>query len=286
MAKYYLVDFENVGIKGLEGLEELSNDDYVHLFSTPHGKKLNSVTLERFNSVHLQMHNAPVKDQSVDKHLVSYLGYLLGKGNKSGSVIVISNDRGYDDIINFWKRERRIACQRSCSIKKALSEKAASNSVAAKVSVSKKNTVSEVDAKPAVTKASASQKNPVPKAATKPVASMTSPNRKNTEAKVETKPTLTITSAGQKNTATMVTTKPRAIMVPTFTETQGTGIEYDIRKALIKERYDYRIISYVEALGTEHYGKEGGKQMIYRSLIERYGPYRGRDIFHIIKKLL
>ena len=123
MSTYYLVDFENVGLKGLEGLETLSKDDILHLFSTTKGTKLDSVELERFNTVQWKMHNAPVKDQSVDKHLVSYLGYLLGTKNKSDFVIIISNDSGYDDIISFWKKECDVKIQRSSSIKKMLPTK-------------------------------------------------------------------------------------------------------------------------------------------------------------------
>ena len=49
----------------------------------------------------------PVRKQSVDMHLVSYLGYLIGKNKgKDCRYIIISRDNDYDNIIQFWKKNK------------------------------------------------------------------------------------------------------------------------------------------------------------------------------------
>jgi hypothetical protein len=110
---YYLVDFENVANKGLEGADKLSKNDYVHLFSTKNGPKMTTATLSTFNSTNLKVHEVPAKNQSVDMHLVSYLGFLIGKDGKSSNYVIVSKDSDYINIIKYWKRENNITINSS-----------------------------------------------------------------------------------------------------------------------------------------------------------------------------
>ncbi|MBQ9720135.1 MAG: hypothetical protein IJV64_05500, partial [Oscillospiraceae bacterium] len=89
---YYLIDFENVGLKGLEGAQNLTKNDWVHLFSTRNAPKINTATLANFNATNLLVHEVPAKSQSVDMHLVSYLGYLLGSHETAPQIVILSND--------------------------------------------------------------------------------------------------------------------------------------------------------------------------------------------------
>ena len=50
----------------------------------------------------------PAKKQSIDMHLVSYLGLLIGKDGKSSNYVIVSKDSDYINIINYWKRENSI----------------------------------------------------------------------------------------------------------------------------------------------------------------------------------
>ena len=47
MQVFYLVDFENVGVNGLRGIETVAGSDSIHLFSTNKGTKLDVKTLSR-----------------------------------------------------------------------------------------------------------------------------------------------------------------------------------------------------------------------------------------------
>ena len=105
---YYLIDFENVHEDGLSGSEKLGKYDHVHLFSSKNAPKISIEKLTRFNSVDLSFHEIPVGNQSLDMHLVSYLGYLIGiNANNKYKYVIISNDSDYDKIISFWKNKNK-----------------------------------------------------------------------------------------------------------------------------------------------------------------------------------
>ncbi len=58
------------------------------------------------NGVDIIGYKTPTGNQSLDKHLVAYLGFLLGKDKeKKCSYVIISKDKDYDSIIKFWKEE-------------------------------------------------------------------------------------------------------------------------------------------------------------------------------------
>ncbi|MDE6748707.1 MAG: hypothetical protein K2K21_06555 [Lachnospiraceae bacterium] len=103
METFYLIDFENVHNDGLENISTLTKTDHVHIFYTDnaHNIRLDFVLIEGIDIVG---HKVPVRKQSLDMHLVSYLGYLLGvnKG-KQCSYVIISKDNDYDNIIKFWQ---------------------------------------------------------------------------------------------------------------------------------------------------------------------------------------
>ena len=103
METYYLVDFENVHNEGLKNIDELSKTDHIHIFYTDNAASI-KLDIVLTDSVDIKGHNIPIGKQSVDMHLISYLGYLLGANKgKQCSFVIISKDKGYDNIITFWK---------------------------------------------------------------------------------------------------------------------------------------------------------------------------------------
>lgn len=105
METFYLIDFENVHNDGLKNIDTLAKSDHVHIFYTDNAPtiRLDFVLIEGIDIVG---HKVPVRKQSLDMHLVSYLGYLLGlnKG-KQCSYVIISKDSDYDNIIKFWQAD-------------------------------------------------------------------------------------------------------------------------------------------------------------------------------------
>lgn len=114
---YYLIDFENVNEDGLSGANTLGSNDYVHLFYTENCKKISLDVLNMNKLSSFAYHKVPTKKQSLDMHLVSYLGYLIGiHREKKCKYIIISKDTDYDNIITFWKESENASITRQAQI--------------------------------------------------------------------------------------------------------------------------------------------------------------------------
>ena len=98
---YYLVDLENVGLEGIHVKDRLPEEDIIHIFSTVNGPKMDITTLARLDRNALAFHEVPPGKQSLDMHLVSYLGFLI-QGDQHSRFIIVSKDRDYDDVLSFW----------------------------------------------------------------------------------------------------------------------------------------------------------------------------------------
>ena len=101
----YLIDYENVNESGLEGVKGLKSEDQVHIFFSD---QIKTIPFER--SIELTQSRARIEyirthktaKNYLDFQLSTYLGYLIGKGEK-GEVIVVSADKGFDSVVDFWK---------------------------------------------------------------------------------------------------------------------------------------------------------------------------------------
>lgn len=139
---HYLVDFENVHEDGLSGSETLGSKDHIHLFSTTNAQKINIEILASFNSTNLSAHMIPAGSQSLDMHLVSYLGYLIGKNtDKTCDYVIISKDTDYDNVIAFWKSHNIPDITRHDKISSAVKKKASQK----KATVTKTNSTAGKD---------------------------------------------------------------------------------------------------------------------------------------------
>lgn len=100
----YLVDFENVGVGGMDGVEKLSDHDRVVIF---YGKQAAAVPFERH--IEIASSRAEVRYIKVDKtgknfldfQLSSYCGYLIGSTAEK-DFIIISRDNGFGSMEDFW----------------------------------------------------------------------------------------------------------------------------------------------------------------------------------------
>ena len=113
---YYLVDFENVGESGIKIASELPTSAYVLLFSTKSSAKVNMAVLANHNLSSLKIFDVPQGSQSVDKHLLAYLGYLIGKHATKAKYVIVSKDTGYDAISAFWMEELGVSIRRQQTI--------------------------------------------------------------------------------------------------------------------------------------------------------------------------
>lgn len=103
--KSYLVDFENVKSKGLVGIENLTKDDHVVIFYS-----------ENSDTISFEMHCSVMRAQAsveymkvnvggknaLDFQLSTLLGYMVAQ-NRNTHIFIISNDKGFDKLHDFWE---------------------------------------------------------------------------------------------------------------------------------------------------------------------------------------
>mgnify|MGYP000096666512 FL=1 len=148
METHYLIEYENDGKNGLKGCENLSNTDYIHLFYTDNSKNTTLDIFTNHGKAELDIKKVPVGDQPLDKHLIAYLGFLVGKNaNKKTEYVIISSDKGYDKVGEFIREEggKSISVSRRCTIAvpKDAQKKEEKQNVEKKVSVSKVDSVNK-----------------------------------------------------------------------------------------------------------------------------------------------
>lgn len=115
MGTFYLVDFENVHNDNINGINTLSKNDHVHIFTTENSPYI-QCEIAFSKKAEIKGHIVPAGKQSLDMHLISYLGLLMGTFGKSASYVIVSNDTDYDNIIEFWKEEGYHNISRKCKI--------------------------------------------------------------------------------------------------------------------------------------------------------------------------
>lgn len=99
----YLIDTENVGSTWTNLLKENSKKMDLYVFVTENAKNLNFKLLHELTNtkVNLKIIDCEIGKNSLDFYLASYLGYLIGK-NASSSYVVVSQDNGFDHVIEYW----------------------------------------------------------------------------------------------------------------------------------------------------------------------------------------
>jgi hypothetical protein len=107
---YYLIDYENVRIHGLDGLSTLSEHDRVCIF---YSENADSLTFD----LHFILNEAKAKisyqkveigtKNALDFQLSSYLGYLIYKhrDDKNTEYFIVTADGGFSVLVNYWNKE-------------------------------------------------------------------------------------------------------------------------------------------------------------------------------------
>ena len=102
---YYLIDYENTGEYGLNGLSELDSKDQVVIFYSENADKMSFDLHRKLQECHAVMEFRKIttgKKNALDFQLAAYLGYLMAKEENSRFCIV-SKDLGYEVLLEFWK---------------------------------------------------------------------------------------------------------------------------------------------------------------------------------------
>lgn len=103
---YYLVDFENVSADGIKNIEGLNEGNILVMFYTEQHKNISLEAMEMIIRMKLEVNYQKVKvgtKNALDFQLSSYLGYLIGKSSDEDNYHIVSNDKGYDCLCDYWK---------------------------------------------------------------------------------------------------------------------------------------------------------------------------------------
>ncbi len=107
MENYYLIDYENVHGAGLEGCKKLGQNDHLFIFFTKNAKSLDMTTISELGHMPFDFdtEEVPAGKQSLDMHIASFVGYLVGMHGKDCKVVIVSKDNDYNDIISYWNKQ-------------------------------------------------------------------------------------------------------------------------------------------------------------------------------------
>ena len=105
---YFLVDFENVSSDELKKVKNVSGGDSIVLFYSDHCKNIKIETLDVLTGAGVSFTCINVKagrKDALDFQLSSYLGYLIGNAKEGDAFHIVAKDKGYDCLINFWRKK-------------------------------------------------------------------------------------------------------------------------------------------------------------------------------------
>ena len=116
----YMIDSENIGITWIPYLKEnIKKSDRVFLFYTDKSPSIPCNELKTLASFISQIQTIYCHNETanaLDFQLCSYLGYLIRGGSKS-FYCILTNDKGFDAAVSFWK-DKGIKICRSELLKK------------------------------------------------------------------------------------------------------------------------------------------------------------------------
>lgn len=263
--RYYLIDYENVGAGGLIGSNTLKRGEHVIIFFTPNAKKIDMSSIANLGGADLEMIEVPAGKQSTDIHIGSYIGFLAGVIDerkrsmqkypeaqaleREFSVVIVSKDKDYDNVLKFWKDKTGIKVARTEAIKPSRSEKDA-----------------VVKAEPVKTEASKATENQAGEKTAKKA------GKKAESKKAESK------KAEPKKPESGKAAKPGG--------EELVAVNNQIQKVLSKAKIASEVIGYVAPLAVKKHGSEDGKQQVYKTLVAKYGQEQGLNIYNHIKKIL
>ena len=99
------VDYENVSIKGLNGIENLGDDSIVYLFYSENTAHLPMTTVATLNSSKAEMRCILTKvgKNALDFILASVLGFVIKERFQEDTFYIVSKDKGFDVLVDYWK---------------------------------------------------------------------------------------------------------------------------------------------------------------------------------------
>lgn len=92
-------------MKELKGVQE---GDALVVFYSENSKSITLDILDRIVALKLKYSSFKVRvgtKNALDFQLVSYLGFLIGHGENTAKYHIVSEDKGFDAVADFWKKQ-------------------------------------------------------------------------------------------------------------------------------------------------------------------------------------
>ena len=112
---YYLIDFENVKSRGMEGVELLAEEDTVCIFYSDNADSMTFDLHRKLNETKAQIiyHKVAVGTKNaLDFQLATYLGYLICEQQREGihpDYFIVTKDNGFTSLMVYWKAQGECA---------------------------------------------------------------------------------------------------------------------------------------------------------------------------------
>lgn len=109
----FLVDYENVHVEGFNGLSNCTDKDSIKIFYTKGADTLTFGLHRRLGETKAKIEYLKVENGSknaLDFQLSSYLGFLIAS-NVEEKYYIVSKDKGYEILIQFWSKYKSISAQ-------------------------------------------------------------------------------------------------------------------------------------------------------------------------------
>ncbi len=105
----YLIDYENVSNNGLKGVELLEDNDRIIIFYSKNAGNISMKTHKNLEITKAEKEYIEVNVASknaLDFQLSTYLGALT-KEFPDDHFAIVSKDKGYKAVVDFWKKHHR-----------------------------------------------------------------------------------------------------------------------------------------------------------------------------------
>lgn len=108
---YYLIDFENVKSRGMEGVELLTEEDTVCIFYSDNADSMTFDLHRKLNETKANIiyHKVAVGTKNaLDFQLATYLGYLICEQQGEGihpNYFIVTKDNGFTSLMVYWKAQ-------------------------------------------------------------------------------------------------------------------------------------------------------------------------------------
>ena len=108
--KYYLVDYENTNVNGLNGITNLTDTDVVCIFYSENAQNISFGLHRRLNESKAKKIYQRVEvgtKNALDFQLSSYLGYIIKENSENQyDYYIVAKDDGYKALSLYWKRKK------------------------------------------------------------------------------------------------------------------------------------------------------------------------------------